>query len=337
MKKATQKMHNEDMTKDEISSEKAVHFMHPKANKERDLTGSLYPHMLIEDVHSGIMPFGGRTNNKNFKITVKPQNPVIEKLLINSFPTYHGNPYDIKETICDFIDEVAYMLAYYGIAYYEIVYYYDNSGKPTRFEIVRINNTNINEMFGFYWQYIPKSVHRYRDESNKRFVRLPRKSIVKIVLPNACGGPKIQQKLLSNLAWLSNCTIPNFVMEDMKQQKQQPGYDFMVYQRNSNVYLAKITKHLGWSARGLQRDLTLEMYQLFRYLKFEKTKAIIREHILSQLNKTLKNVGKIMDFNITIEIEGMPTAMKLNEHISKLLSGKMPFAEVVEIMKYDLL
>ncbi len=300
----------------------------------RDVYSSFYNHMLTEDIHLGIMPFGGRTKNELFKVAVKPQDAEIENLIKDSLLTHHGEPYDLKEAICDFIDEAAALLGYDGVAYYEIVYY-TTSKKPTRFELHRIINRNIKDTFGLYWQYIPSAARKYI-ETDKKFIWLPKRRIIKIKFPSIIGGLNSQRTLIHNLTWLSECSVtPKFAMEDMKKQKQTNDYDFVVYQRNKNIFLARITQRLGWSARGELNDYTLDIYQLYRYLKFEKTKAIIRETVLGNLNKALATIGKEIGFNATIEISGIPSASDFDNYIDKLLSGEMPFAKVVEIMKYD--
>ena len=327
-------MRRKEAYENELNSRKSIHYFTSEHGKERDLLTSFYGHMLSEDIHLGIMPIGGRTKNKLFKVMLKPQNAEIEDLIKNSLPTHYGDPYDLKEAICDFIDEAAGLLAYYGVAYYEIVYY-TASEKPTRFELQHISSDNIKDMFSFYWQYVPRVALKYMEEG-KRFIWLPRKRIVKIKFPNIIGGSNMQRKLIYNLAWLSECSVtPKFARDDMKKQKQQKDYDFMVYHKNENIFLAKITQHLGWPARSLINDCASEIYELYRHLKFEKTKAIIRQAILDSLNKTLVNIGKEIGFNALIEISGIPSASDFDTYINKLLSGDMPFAKVAEVMKYD--
>jgi hypothetical protein len=291
--------------------------------------------MLTEDLHLGIMPIGGRTKNPQFKVTIEPADSKVEKLIIDGLPTHHGQPYNLSEAVSEFIGEAAQILAYYGNAYYEIVYYYENESakRPISFTLDNISNYNIHGLFGFFWQLLPKKSMQYAEEKTNRFIWLPRDRIVKLKLPDEIGGPRTQQLLLKDLAWLSKETIPKFAMDDMAKQEQQPGYDFMTYRWNRDVYLGRITKDIGWPVRSLLNDQVSEFYQLYRYLKFEKTKAIIRENILSELNNVLKIAGKKIGFSAEIKIVGMPYPADFDTYIERLSAGKLKFAEIVNIMK----
>jgi hypothetical protein len=291
--------------------------------------------MLTEDLHLGIMPIGGRSKNPQFQVAIEPADSKVEKLIIDGLPTHHGQPYNLSEAVSDFIEEAAQILAYYGKAYYEIVYYYENKDtkQPISFTLDSISNYNIHGLFGFFWQFLPKKSMQYDEEKTSRFIWLPRNRIVQLKLPDVIGGPRTQKLVLKNLAWLSKETIPKFAMDDMAKQQQQPGYDFMTYRRNRDVYLGKITKHIGWPVRSLLNDQASEFYQLHRYLKFEKTKAILREDILSKLNDVLKIIGEKIGFKAEIKITGLPSPTDFDAYIERLSTGELKFAEIVNIMK----
>ncbi|MDR4496426.1 MAG: hypothetical protein MRK02_00620 [Candidatus Scalindua sp.] len=87
-----------------------------------DLHSSFYTHMLIEDLHLGIMPIGGRSKNPNFKVEINPHSKEVEKLITNSLLTHRGRQWSLTESVCNFIDEAAHLLDYCGKAYYEIVF-----------------------------------------------------------------------------------------------------------------------------------------------------------------------------------------------------------------------
>ncbi|MDD5477718.1 MAG: hypothetical protein PHG87_05955 [Candidatus Omnitrophica bacterium] len=329
------KIRHKEISENELSSGKSIYYSNPEPGKERDLFASFYGHMLTEDIHLGIMPIGGRTKNNLFKITLKPQNAEVENLIKDSLPTHYGEPQDLKEAVCDFIDEAAGLLGYGGVAYYETVYYYKVPSKPIRFELRHIINNTIKDTFGLYWQYVPGAALEYV-EGDKRFIWLPRKSIIKIRFPDTIGGSNNQRKLIYNLAWLSKSSVmPEFARDDMEKREQQTSYDFTVYRRNKDIFLARITQHLGWPARSLMNDCASEIYELYRHLKFEKTKAIIRETILHSLNKALVNIGKEIGFNAAIEISGIPSVSDFDTYIKQLLSGEMSFKKVAEVMRYD--
>jgi hypothetical protein len=287
-------MFRKDPYIEKSNTRKAIKYYRTGESYSRDLHASLYAHMFMEDLHLGIMPIGGRSTNPNFAVKIAPSSKEVEELIKLGLPTHHGDPRDITETVCDFIDEVAHILAYYGKAYYEIVYFYadENKQKIDGFIFENIPNHCIKEAFGFYWQYLPKKITEPNGENIiKRFNWLPKKDILVLCIPRQLGGIRKFRKLLSELQWLSKCTIPEFAMKDMAVQQQTKGYEFSIYSENQESFLAKMTSQLGWTARGTFMERTLKFYQIYRYLKFEKTKAILREYILHKLNHSLEKIG----------------------------------------------
>ncbi len=167
----------------------------------------------------------------------------------------------------------------------------------------------------------------------KRFIRLSKKYILVLSIPKAIGGAKKYKKLLTELQWLSKCTIPKFVTEDMFVQQEIKGYDFSTYRENQEIFLAKITKHLGWTARGTFSERSFEFYQIYRYLIFGRTKAILREYVLNNLNKSLKIIGNKMEFKARIKLEGIPSHEDYDSYIKQLLNGSLQFSEAEKLMR----
>ncbi|MCK4377465.1 MAG: hypothetical protein KAV97_04540, partial [Actinomycetia bacterium] len=222
-----------------------------------------------------------------------------------------------------------------GKTYYEIIYFYTDESKNNikNFMIERIPNNNIRDTFGFYWQYVPKNIIEPEEEILKRFIWLPKKDLLVLSIPKAIGGVKKYKKLLTELQWLSKCTIPKFVTEDMSVQQEIKGYDFSTYRENQEIFLAKITRHLGWTARGNFSKRSFEFYQIYRYLKFERTKAILREYVLSTLNESLKIIGNKMEFKARIKIEGILSHEDYDNYIKQLLDGSLQFSEAAKLMR----
>jgi len=317
-----------------LSSRKSIRYFVENRHTSRDLHSSMYSHMLIEDLHLGIMPIGGHSENPNFKVEVAPESPELENIIRLGLPTHDGEPYNITEAVCDFIEEATHIIACYGKAYYEVVYFYadETKQKIDSFQLINIPNSNIKNICGLYWQYVPQRALKYR-EYEKRFIWLPRKDIFIISFPKALGGATRLVKLLSELKWVSECTIPKFAMDDMAMQKQQPGYEFSLYVRNQEIFLSKLTKHLGWPARGLLSDQMLEFYQLYKYLKFGKIKAILREMILKKLNHLIDKIGKKLGFEAQIRVQGIPLSSDFDRYIKELVNGDLQFSDILKITK----
>lgn len=305
----------------------------------RDPHASLYPHMLIEDMHLGIMPIGGKANSEAFGVQLTPASKKAEELVRAGLITHHGEPWDVTEALCDFVDEVAHILATYGKAYYEIIYVYENESRERieGFMIQVIPNHCIKEAPGICWQYVPRRVFEQsgKDEELKRFVWSFKKDLLTFAIPKELGGVWKFRRLLRNLNWLSRSTIPEFAMKDMEAHKQTKGYDFSVYRQNQDSYLAKITRKLGWSARQTFVEEILEFEQIYRHLKFERSKSVLRQHIVDRLNAALATIGDKVGFKARIELQGVPTPPDFDKHIDELRAGKIhKFSDVYNFI-YD--
>jgi len=290
--------------------------------------------MLMEDIHLGIMPLGGKSKNANFAVKIDPPSKEVENLIRIGFPNRQGYQQDLIQTVCDFIDEEAHALAYYGNNYYEIVYYYSDEKrkKIDGFMVESIPPYCVKTLLGVYWQFIPQEAMK-RSEQKRRFVLLPRKRILMLSMPKELGGSNKHKKVLSDLRWLSSCSIPEFAMKDTEKQQQTKGYEFSLYREGLSAFLAGTTRHLGWIARGMFSDRSLKMYQIYRSLMFERSKSIIREQILCMMNNSLELIGEEMGFSAKIVLEGIPTHKDYNDYIRKLLDGELQFSEAIKLMR----
>ena len=332
----------------EYTSQRSTRFYVNSDKKGKDIESSMYTHMLIEDLHLGIMPIGWQPKRYSFQCVLEPSSDEIEKLIISGLPTHHGTPDYFTEAISDLVEEATHIISYYGRAFYEVVFTYADAKKDKikGFQLINISNNNIKKLLGFYWQYIPKEVIEYRarersfieqnandKQEDKRLIWLPRESIFSLDFPRQLGGVAQLKNTLSNLRWASQETIPKFYMKDMEVQKQQKGYDFTTYRDNQDIFILKLTKHLGWPARSLSSDKLLEFYTLYRYLKFAHTQAVLREYIINKFNVLLCKLGKTIGFKAKIVISNCVSSVQLEKSINDLIDGKLQFSEVVKLTR----
>jgi len=316
------------------SSRKSVWYHYPYTDRS-DLHASLYTHMLVEDLHLGIMPIGGKSENADFTVRLEPASIETEAMVSISLPSHFGREIDLTRAVCHFMDEAANILAYFGKAYYEIVYYYSDESRSRieGFEFESIMKQCVFSPFGIPIQIVPLRVMQERKDITGPIVLLPRKELMVLSFPKELGGVAGHRRLLSQLQWLSGSTVPAFAMEDMARQKKTQGYDFSVYKRNQNAFLARITRRLGWTARQLFNEESLEFYQIYRILEFEKSKALLRLHILNQLNRSLHIVGKRMGFKAKIILEGIPIPEGFDKSMEQLVKGELSFSEAIKLMR----
>lgn len=324
---------------DKPNTQRSIHYYSTRDSGPDTKYTAMYSHMLIEDMHLGIMPIGWQPNRFKFECKVELESSSVEEMLKIGFPTHHGEPRYLTEAICDFVEQSTHILASYGKAFYEIVYTYSDEHKTKidGFKFNHVFNSNIHSWFGFYWQYIPKDAcDRLADngEDKKRVIWLPPEDMFVLSFPRQLGGVRRLRRTIDQLAWISKETIPKFSMKDMELQKQQPGYEFSLYRENQDIFVLKRTKNLGWPARSLSSEKLLEFYQLYRYLYFERAKTILREHIIKELNRALIRVGKKVGFSAKIVLNNCYSSKDIDGYISQLIDGKLQFSEIIKITKF---
>jgi hypothetical protein len=134
---------------------------------------------------------------------------------------------------------------------------------------------------------------------------------------------------MEELMDLANRIIPDFALKPGDGPQRIP-YDSSQHFRSQHVAVAAATKALGWNARGLFSDDTLEYYELHRQLRFERFKIALREGILTTLNSTLQRVGRELGFSAKLHIEGLPIHSDVERADEMLASGSGTFRDVLE-------
>jgi len=294
------------------SSRKVIRCFEEDIGYFYDFYNSLYTKMFIDDLSQNIMPM-----RANFDIRIEPSSNEVEELIKLALSNPYEEPQNIKlqnitEVVCDFIKIAAHNLACYGKAYYEIVYFYTDEKKQKidSFAFENIPNHCIKEIIGFYWQYIPQKIEEQKINI-KRFNWIPKNNILVLCIPKQLGGVRKFRKLVAHLQCLSKHNI-------LKEE-------------NIEFFLAKETSQLGWTARGMFNKKVLEFYQNYRYLKFELTKAVLREYIIHRLNYILEKIGRELGFNAKIIMEGTPSSQDYKNYVDKLLEGSLQFSEVFKL------
>jgi len=314
--------------------------------RSRDLDIGLYERMFSEDIHLAIMPIGGRSHaNPDFSVSIDPHSEELKALLLDTLPTRNGySRYSLAETVCAFVDECAMILGAYGVAYYEKVHGdKPEAGAPPPFQLARIHNPCIHRTFGLMWQFVPTHVWRKQKEMaelvppqapSRRWAFLTRRDVAVIEMPSLLGGPAGFRRTLSDLHHLGSLGASQLVIADMNADaKNRSGYDLAVHRQSNDEHLARVTRKWGWMGRSLLRERVTEFYQFHRWLVFERAKAILREHIISELNRHLEDLGNRLGFCGGIVVSGLPSASDCEDAIGRLAAGEMQFKDVAEFMR----
>jgi len=314
------------------SSQKSVHFPREEVaeadRKARDKSHrymELYPHMLIEDISLRIMPTGGRTNNKNFRVEWASEDTDVEAVIVQSISHHHR--WGLAEAACEFFHDCAQTMMIYGIAVYEIVMFSSqDTGEAINFRLVQINPDSLAITADSVIQNIPKSVaerHKINTE-----VSIPRDLTQIFLVPES-----IRNKfdvVMDKLSMLSS-PGPTELMFPENTSTQSIPYDYSKHMRLRAIAILDAVKEIGWNARRMpEEDDVLEYYWLERRLRFEEFLIDIRSCILAGLNEAVMKAGREIGFAGVIEIEGLPSLEDVEESRRRLSVGEGRFDEMLE-------
>lgn len=292
-------------------------------NTERTDLGS-YVFMFTRDVHTGIMPFRNGTKYP-FTVSLRRKNQNLEKELTRFLDIGRSSGWSLEESLWDTVDTLSHYLASLGEVYLEIVHE-DEKDKPgiagKNLEFLPLGR--VIKLFGNYIQIVP--IKNWMP-GEKKFYFIPSDRIWHIKLPRKLGNPRQHRKMLRSLRLLSE-PMPKFAQSD-GDLGASAKYDFISHYRNRDLAIEYTTSNWG-SIRSLsQIKGTTEYYYIVNRMQSARSQALLREHILSETNKLLKNLG----IKNSIRVEGLVSSSDILDAIKKLEEGKIGFSEALKAIE----
>jgi hypothetical protein len=277
---------------------------------------NLSVHMFTEDVHLAVMPIGGRSQKQNkFSVTLDGSKEGCEftEKIIRNIAQYdrHG----IEKIVCDAVDEIAKHLSWEGCAVYELLPCEDDVPYPHSF-----TSKNLIKLGPWFLQIIPKGDWALW---KKKWVLIPGTKIWRIEMPPTLGGEKGYLNILNELKRFDSLG-PEFWQNNLGNSKKTKDFDFQRYIRSVEIYRSKVTKIWGWNRRDSSQDRSTEFYYFYKKVTFRLAQAVLREHIILELNALLGRLG----IDCQIIVNGLPSPSEIDEIKRALLAGELSFASV---------
>lgn len=88
----------------------------------------------------------------------------------------------------------------------------------------------------------------------------------------------------------------------------------------------RVTAKWGWDRRDHSDRNTTEFYRFYRMLKFKWAQAVLREHILAELNELFSR----LNMEVTLAIRGLISSQEIEAIRSRMLNGDVSFAEAYD-------
>lgn len=293
--------------------------------------GDLY--MFNNDYHLRAVPYGRGTQEK-FKAAIKPADGIseeilegsdIEKVVSMSISKDRFGFNHLNENIADFIRDSVHTITAHAEIFYEIVCVKDSDGKITSLDFHYIFPPSMKKILGRYIQVIPYKVARQSHvKAGLRFI--PKDHILHITAPKELGGKRELKSIIKRLAKLSGTVTPSFHIPSM-ERNEVTGFDFNTYVDRKYMEEAILTKKYGWNQRNYQDKHILEYYSMHRYLVAANATAMLRQHILQELNKALNN--NYVKSGVEIVLEDLPTTETISKDFEKLQKGNLKFVDLI--------
>lgn len=280
--------------------------------------------MLIDDVELSCLPLPNSSRNE-YKVNLIATDSRCEGLLINAIETQYSRE-NLANSIYEFFKQCVSVLLTYEYAGYEIIYFSTDDGKIDSFWLSLIVPSAFIIKKDAFQQYVPLEI---ANELNLKtqYIVLPKENVLLFELPEYIK-PNYQQ-MMESLAFLGENLYPKFALENM----YNPTIPFSQsdYFLSREIALAKATKEIGWNSRDYSNEHKFEHYVWQRELRFYKFLCILRETILKTLNNGLKRIGKKLEFEAELIVEGLPTTQDVENATEKLSKGEIKtFNEVLE-------
>jgi hypothetical protein len=272
-------------------------------------------YIFTDEIHLGIMPIGGRSrNHPDFSINITGDEKNKEKTtkLLTSLAS--NNRLSTNELVCDAVDNIVKSMLYSGMAYYEIT-----QDTPGFLKLDNFTSDRLVNILGVYFQLVPA---KDRKMWNKKFVVKASNSIWKIKIPKELGGDSGYRKLIQDLG--NNTEMYPKCFDIEKIATQPSSFNFNEYISQTKIYQYSLLQLWGGTLRHTSTEYANEYYLIHRIVRFNRAQAILREHVISQLNILLSR-KKIKS---TIELFGLPTVQFIDEQLIKLQEGDVELAKV---------
>jgi hypothetical protein len=275
---------------------------------------ALYSHMLMEDLHSGILGYDLSEEGENRRILVNGEERGTAAVMALCASLACGSMHGGK-IVESAIEAVALHLAWYGEAVYEIC----RVGEQN-LSLESVPPSHLFRAPGAFIQLIPAQDRRWA--RGRRYTLLPARLAWVVRVPRELGGPRGYRKLLSRLTAMS-ASAPEFWNRDLSEGKFTPEFPFGDYNGMRMAYVARITHRWGWNRRDSSGTYDTEFFFFYRGIRFRRSQALLRDHIAAEINRLLTRLS----ISARIQLEGYRSPTEIGELLDRALSGSLHYGE----------
>jgi hypothetical protein len=274
----------------------------------------LYGRMFVEDVQNSVVPYS--TSRSRDLIYLGGTDRELGATLLSSI-AQNGDRSDSGSAI-EAIRGLARALAEHG---------------STRFELLRAENGRglIAQEVGIFRSLaVPAAgLFQYRlrqpwDGARSRWAFVPTWRAWRVSLPPELGTPREQRHLLKTLAQASVYPPEEWMRPG---QDVRVPFDFTHFRDRQYAIRCRALQRWNWTQRTTDMNYSTEFFYMHQELQFARAIAMLREHIVDQLNKLFRQ--QFLD--CAIRIESLLSAPEIRELMQKLVEHRLTFGEVMKV------
>jgi hypothetical protein len=169
-----------------------------------------------------------------------------------------------------------------------------------------------------------------QDKWKRSVVILPKRVLWLVSIPKELGGYRGYRKILARLARF-NWTAPPFWQEEMGRGFgfTKTNFNFSEYRREIDIYQSRVTRKWGWNGRDTSSEKWTEFALFYRIITFRWAQAVLREHILNELNGLFRR----LNIEAEIQIVGLPSAREILQLRTAMTEGSISYTKAFEEAK----
>jgi hypothetical protein len=283
--------------------------------------GGLNAQMFAEDVKLMVVPVGGRSiTGRDVEVKCEPEDDDARQSVVLALAQHQrGHARDLTETVCDFVANTAWHLAAFGEQCFELVRG-DQSGQALILPLPA--DGSVRAIGPFVIQRAPPTT----ETGHSRVVILWPRDSWHLTLPQEIGTRRTQDALLRRIEM--GLALPEWLHQDaLAGRPSVVDRETLIRAQYQEIFAA--TRRWGWPARFMGDAETTIYYQIHRRLTFQQTLAVLRGHILGELNAVLARLG----LQARLSFANLPTPDEVSAVIGKLEQGAEPFLALSDAVR----